>query len=294
MANYPAPPMADLGSKALDSNLVRKKNTSNVQATHSNVSHEAKNKQSRNRHDLVPGTTYSTPTQFSPSLAMNHPSNTQNNLSSIQPVTTTPKSPISHETIPNPNDLSSSYNGVKYNPSLASQYSPQSPSLSGSSRFPLSQGLTHLTLEQPDINLTKNPNSHKINSDLEGIFSSDVGSEISASSTLPFRPHSPNPFGASPSRKLQEVFQEAGTRMERTDRLASLVHSIEDVMQKSGVNVNFTKLKDHLMHLQEMESEVPPNLVLDGELVEVGCNSPRHFHGNQAQSGNSVGKIAQS
>lgn len=89
------------------------------------------------------------------------------------------------------------------------------------------------------------------------------------------------------SRKLEH-------RMERTDRLASLVHSIEDVMQKSGVNVNFTKLKDHLMHLQEMESEVPPNLVLDGELVEVGCNSPRHFHGNQAQSGNSVGKIAQS
>lgn len=64
--------------------------------------------------------------------------------------------------------------------------------------------------------------------------------------------------------------------MDKVDRLKSLVHSIEDEMHKSGINVNFTKLKDHLLQLQESDSEVPLNIALDGEFVEVGCNSPHH------------------
>lgn len=60
---------------------------------------------------------------------------------------------------------------------------------------------------------------------------------------------------------------------------------MEDEMHKSGINVNFTTLKDHLLHLQDAE---PGTSALEGEFVEVSCNSPRHFH-----SGTVDEKVAQ-
>jgi len=73
------------------------------------------------------------------------------------------------------------------------------------------------------------------------------------------------------------VFQQAGAQMDKADRLTSLIQSMEDEMHKSGVNVNFTTLKDHLLHLQGTDSEAPFNLDIEGEFVEVGCNSHRHY-----------------
>lgn len=73
--------------------------------------------------------------------------------------------------------------------------------------------------------------------------------------------------------------------MDKMDRLTLLVQSMEDEMHKFGVNVNFTKLKDHLLQLQGSESEAPFNLVTEGEFVEVGCNSPRHYSHSDAPVG---------
>lgn len=99
------------------------------------------------------------------------------------------------------------------------------------------------------------------------------------------RNHNSGHPGASPSRKLEQVFQEAGDRLESVDRLSYLVSSIEKEMQKSGVNVSFSKFKDHLIQLQDEGTEVSTSVELDGEFVRVEDGSvptqpakPKLFH----------------
>lgn len=121
----------------------------------------------------------------------------------------------------------------------------------------------------------KNPKSPTANPNPDATSSSDadLGSNTSLSSKP--GPHSPTCAGSSPSRKLQQVFQLERARMESVDRITSFVHSIEDELHKSGINVNFCTLKDQLINIHD-DSEKPS--YIEGEFVEVGCNSPRHFN----------------
>lgn len=68
------------------------------------------------------------------------------------------------------------------------------------------------------------------------------------------------------------------------ERISSLVLSIENELHQSGINVNLKSLTDHVIKLQE-DPEKSPNFSLDGEFIEVGSNSPRHFHKGNSQSG---------
>lgn len=82
-------------------------------------------------------------------------------------------------------------------------------------------------------------------------------------------PISPSISRASPSRKLQEVFQEEGKRLDSADRLVSLVGSIEDELLKSGISVSFAKFKDSLIQIQEAGPESEGTFDLEGEYVTV-------------------------
>lgn len=63
---------------------------------------------------------------------------------------------------------------------------------------------------------------------------------------------------------------------ESEDRICSLVHSIEEEMHRSGVNVNFAQLKSHLLQIREdySNTNLASDLLANGEVVEVECNSP--------------------
>ncbi|KAI8535189.1 hypothetical protein RHMOL_Rhmol10G0154500 [Rhododendron molle] len=64
-----------------------------------------------------------------------------------------------------------------------------------------------------------------------------------------FGPHSPkNP---RPAGNLQEVFQEAGERLDSEERLSGLVRSLEAEMKSSGVIVDCSGLKTQLNRLKE-------------------------------------------
>jgi len=65
---------------------------------------------------------------------------------------------------------------------------------------------------------------------------------------------------------------------ENEDRICSLVHSIEEEMHKAGVNVNFSQLKSHLLQIREdhSNSNMGSDVVVNGDIIEVECNSPRH------------------
>jgi hypothetical protein len=71
-------------------------------------------------------------------------------------------------------------------------------------------------------------------------------------SSIPIQPTPPRPIraGASPARKLQEVFHEEGERLDGEERISTLVHSIEVEMQRSGVRVDCTELKTQLNRLR--------------------------------------------
>ncbi|KAI8572593.1 hypothetical protein RHMOL_Rhmol01G0211600 [Rhododendron molle] len=56
---------------------------------------------------------------------------------------------------------------------------------------------------------------------------------------------------ASPARKQQEVFQQAGNRLESEERISSLVRSLEAEMESSGVLVNYSELKFQLSRLKD-------------------------------------------
>lgn len=97
----------------------------------------------------------------------------------------------------------------------------------------------------------------------------NVGFQNSAIPNSKFGPNSPTRAGSSPSRKLQEVFQEAGARLDSANRLTSLVSNLEEEMQKSGVNVSFTKFANHLIQLQEIGSESLEKPEVEGYYVDV-------------------------
>ncbi|KAG5557723.1 hypothetical protein RHGRI_007841 [Rhododendron griersonianum] len=60
-----------------------------------------------------------------------------------------------------------------------------------------------------------------------------------------------SPKNSSPARKLQEVFQQAGNRLELEGRISSLVRSLEAEMKNSGVLVDCSELKSQLNRLKE-------------------------------------------
>lgn len=67
-------------------------------------------------------------------------------------------------------------------------------------------------------------------------------------------PHSPTKSSPNSARKLQQVFQQEGDRMDGKERLASLVQSIEAEMQKAGIKDDCTKLNTQLNLLWRRKS----------------------------------------
>lgn len=57
--------------------------------------------------------------------------------------------------------------------------------------------------------------------------------------------------------------------MDSANRLTSLVNNIEEEMQKSGVNVSFTKFANLLNQLQENGPELHEKLEVEGDYVDV-------------------------
>ncbi|KAG5516315.1 hypothetical protein RHGRI_037133 [Rhododendron griersonianum] len=60
-----------------------------------------------------------------------------------------------------------------------------------------------------------------------------------------------SPQNPSPARKLQEVFQQAGDRLDSEERLSSIVRSLEAEMRSSGVLVDCSELKSQLSRLKD-------------------------------------------
>lgn len=93
-------------------------------------------------------------------------------------------------------------------------------------------------------------------------------------------PQSPAKSGSSPSRGLQQVFQEEGNRMDDAARLASLVNSIEREMNNAGVKVSLSKFTEHLNQLKETVSDSSPRIDLEGEYVSVPDGKPSESKAN--------------
>lgn len=90
-------------------------------------------------------------------------------------------------------------------------------------------------------------------------------------------PSKPNLSSSSPARNLKEVFQREGENKASEDRISSLVQSLEDEIHKSGVNINLSQLKAHILQVREVGvASSSKGATVDGEFVETECNSPRH------------------
>lgn len=135
---------------------------------------------------------------------------------------------------------------------------PNQPNpISSSYTLSRSPSLSDMGLNQSDTPDPKNPRF--IDSNLSPV----------VSPSLVGGPHSPTKSGPSPSRKLQEVFREARDRGDIATRISSLVNNIEEEMLHSGVKVNFSKFKEHLVHLQEAGPDESEKIGIAGEYVKV-------------------------
>ncbi|KAH7844989.1 hypothetical protein Vadar_033929 [Vaccinium darrowii] len=82
--------------------------------------------------------------------------------------------------------------------------------------------------------------------------------------------HSPSLKSPNSSRKLSEVFQTESERMNKEDKIVSMVQSIEAEIKKSGLNVDFSQLTNQLTFLQENQiSPKSQSRYLEGEFYEV-------------------------
>ncbi|KAG5557724.1 hypothetical protein RHGRI_007842 [Rhododendron griersonianum] len=95
-----------------------------------------------------------------------------------------------------------------------------------------------------------------------------------------------SPKNPSPARKLQEVFQVAGERLDSEVRLSNLVRSLEAEMKSSGVLVDCSELKSQLNRLKEHH-------VISGyqSSVSDACGNPQTLNVNfKIPSGSKIGK----
>lgn len=93
-----------------------------------------------------------------------------------------------------------------------------------------------------------------------------------------------SPKNPSPARKLQEVFQVAGERLDSED--SNLVRSLEAEMKSSGVLVDCSELKSQLNRLKEHH-------VISGyqSLVSDACGNPQTLNVNfKIPSGSKIGQ----
>jgi hypothetical protein len=100
-----------------------------------------------------------------------------------------------------------------------------------------------------------NPNSFSTDVDPDLNLSNSLRNPIHGKS-IPFGPHSPTATKSSPSRKLQQVFQQEGNRLTSEEKLSSIVRSLEDEMQNSGIKIDCTELKTQLSRLMDNYGKV--------------------------------------
>lgn len=155
----------------------------------------------------------------------------------------------------------------------------------------LPPSLPHLNLSISTLRQTKHPIviylsdrdlSHegvhipKIGEHQSSILPSNNPKILSTEQNPVFGPHSPTKSSPNSARKLQEVFQQEGDRMDGKERLASLVQSIEAEMQKAGIKVDCTELNTQLNRLREKEItlDIPFSSSANGDYLKVGFHYP--------------------
>lgn len=133
------------------------------------------------------------------------------------------------------------------NPDSAEEKSPRSPI----------HNLSDLGLDFLKTPISKSPNSKTSNL-----------TPVRAPPPVGGSQHEATPV-SSPTRLLQGVSQEAGNRKDSSARISSLVNTIEEEMLQSGVNVSFSKFKDHLIQLQEAGLDFSSKIVIEGDYAKV-------------------------
>lgn len=154
--------------------------------------------------------------------------------------------------------------------------------------------LLDLDADHSEFPISKSPNSNVPLPSPERALSFDGGPLYDDTSKPTYGPYSPTTFGLSPSRKLQEVFQAAGDRMDSSTRISSLVNTIEEEMLHSGVGVSLSKFKDHLLQLHEAGSDMSAKPEIEGDYLKVAVPpKPKLFPpplGTQTRNWNSLFK----
>lgn len=110
-----------------------------------------------------------------------------------------------------------------------------------------------------------------------GLKTSDFSGSPSANTTVVGGLPSPNPAPTSPSkaspsysRRLQEVFQIEGERLQREEKIASMVQTFEAELRKSGLSIDLSHLAKQLNLLQEGH-DLPksPSRYMEGDVIVV-------------------------
>lgn len=98
-----------------------------------------------------------------------------------------------------------------------------------------------------------------------------------------FGPHSPNKSSPNSARKLQKVFKKAEDRLVGEERIAALVHALEEEMKNSGTKVACSELRIQLIQLQAKEiiSKGPSSSTTAGNSLKIGFHYPESSSSQQ-------------